>query len=843
MKHQDDSFFDASKKDHLLIAYETLSEINQAVFLFSLDGEKPEIIFQNRLSFEPAYSKAFQSLLDLMLQHGSHPNGNLEVYHEDKRKLLRYQILPIKSLAHPNGKCYAFNFEDVSHIDEFFRIEKQSNQFLQFKNQIFALSIQESNTYKVIKETLFKLKELVNANEVEFWSQESSSSLIENFPNALHDPWICLESTKALPFLDAKFVRTLAEEQQGEVIQVLPSKSKETKDLILIVPDKNKTRGLLYIESLHSDWLGKHIDWMKVIYILETFFFRKKAQEEAFLYRSMFHQNSDASLVIGALPNKNNEWIIEIANESFFQLTGYSEEEVISRSLSLLFGERSKRKSIDQLYSKLSMKMNFELELICYRKNGSSFDTKLTTSMIKDSEGQVKYILINLIDLSSQKILEENLSKRMLFELGVSSTTQALIQPTPSHSTLHEALKDFIYFTSMDSFCLLRYLPERQNIYYEIMMEVSRTDAHLSIQKANLSHEWLELGFQNWHENLQKGNYVSVSKPEADPNQKWFFARGVQYILLIPLEIQGKYYGCIVWEKKKIFPLDEDEIQLYRTVANWIGTYLERIRLSNELKLHRDHLELLVDRKTADLNQAKEKAESANRVKSEFLAHMSHELRTPLNSIIGFSQLIKLPEENLPGKQYLNIIHQSGNRLLKMINELLEYSKLEAGKVEVLMSEVCIYDLIMNCKENLTPQLKEKNINVLLHTNQLESFKLFTDKTKLFQIILNILSNAVKFSPPNANIIVTLNKESSYLSLSIQDFGEGISEKNKSRIFESFTRLSASPNTEGSGLGLAISKKLADLIRANICFESSEHLGSTFQVLLPLNDNLANLNK
>ena len=233
-------------------------------------------------------------------------------------------------------------------------------------------------------------------------------------------------------------------------------------------------------------------------------------------------------------------------------------------------------------------------------------------------------------------------------------------------------------------------------------------------------------------------------------------------------------------------------------------------------------------------------AEAENQNKSQFLANISHELRTPLNAIIGFSEIIKDEVlgklDNLQYRDYIKDIHGSGVHLLSLINDILDYSKAEAGKLALVMDDVDITKTIVNCIRLVSPRAEESNV-ALTYDVPDEHYVLRTDAKKVKQIMLNLLSNAVKFTPAGGEVRVILwqNVVNDTLVIEVKDSGIGIAQKDISRALAPFGQVDSalSRKYEGTGLGLPLTKKFVELMGGTFTMQSAEGKGTTVSFTLP----------
>lgn len=244
-----------------------------------------------------------------------------------------------------------------------------------------------------------------------------------------------------------------------------------------------------------------------------------------------------------------------------------------------------------------------------------------------------------------------------------------------------------------------------------------------------------------------------------------------------------------------------------------------------------------------ELMKAKEKAETASRVKSRFLSNMSHELRTPLNGIIGASNLL-LQEEHLPSQQsHLDILKFSSEHMMLLISDILDFNKIEAGKLELSEEPVNMQEFVKKVISQFEGQIAVKGLQFNKHIDQRLDLELFTDETRLYQILSNLLSNAIKFTSQGSisfevkKVFSTSTKAT--VQFIVRDTGIGIPKEKHKEIFESFTQADINTTRKygGTGLGLAIIKKLIAMFNSELFLESEEGKGSMFYFTLELKIN------
>jgi PAS domain S-box-containing protein len=332
-------------------------------------------------------------------------------------------------------------------------------------------------------------------------------------------------------------------------------------------------------------------------------------------------------------------------------------------------------------------------------------------------------------------------------------------------------------------------------------------------------------------------------------------AHGLEACWSVPIHSSsGSVVGTFaIYHGRPCMP-DAGHLKLLGTVAHICGIAIEHWQVETELTHHRDHLEKMVRQRTQELEIARDRAQSSNRAKSTFLANMSHELRTPLNSILGFSELLSLDKTHpLQAEQqtHLGFIMESGNRLLNLINDLLDMSKIEAGKMEMDIEMFDVRVLINHVLKYHAIALDERNIKV--RTYCADDIGLCRgDMRKIHQVLDNLMSNAMKFTPAGGAITlkaqwvnpgacpIQLTRADTdardLLKINVTDSGIGIRAEDQGKLFEPFQQLDGELNRqyEGTGLGLSLCRKIIQMHGGGIWLEQSEPgQGSTFAFVIP----------
>jgi signal transduction histidine kinase len=318
---------------------------------------------------------------------------------------------------------------------------------------------------------------------------------------------------------------------------------------------------------------------------------------------------------------------------------------------------------------------------------------------------------------------------------------------------------------------------------------------------------------------------VETDSPDSKPRQA---ISGARTLLTTPLLPKGRAFGAIVIRRMEVRPFSDKQIELLRTFADQAVIAIENVRLFQEIQ-----------EKSRQLETVNERLKELDRLKSDFVSNVSHELRTPLTAIKGAVDLLL---REVPGRlnesqtHYLTRVRSNTQHLAGLINDLLDLAKIEEGKVELKEVRVSVGGLVHEVLETVKPMAAEKPVLLEVKVSE-PSVLVWADRDKVTQVLMNLVGNAIKFTPPQGRVTVSASKDNAeWAQVSINDSGPGISAEECQKIFQKFYQVSedGGPKPKGTGLGLAISKALVELHGGKIWVESEPGRGSTFSFTLPV---------
>lgn len=313
----------------------------------------------------------------------------------------------------------------------------------------------------------------------------------------------------------------------------------------------------------------------------------------------------------------------------------------------------------------------------------------------------------------------------------------------------------------------------------------------------------------------------------------------------MPLKVKDRVIGSLTVDRLQDHALNEDDLDVMVTVANQLAIALDHAAAYRQIEQLNIGLEIKVRDRTAVIEQvnsqlqvANQQLHELNQLKSDFVSTVAHELRTPMASIQGFAENMidgLLGHVNEKQSAYLSRIKYNTERLTRMVNDLLDLSRIEAKRMEVILAPVSLPELISEVMESLQKVAREKSVSLQAH-HQRNLPVIHGDTDKLHQILTNLIQNAIKFTQDGGQVLVTSDLPEPHLvELCVSDTGCGIPPGQIEKVFEKFYRADSAPaGTRGTGLGLAIVKSLIDLHGGRIWVESTLGVGSRFSFTLPV---------
>jgi PAS domain S-box-containing protein len=522
-------------------------------------------------------------------------------------------------------------------------------------------------------------------------------------------------------------------------------------------------------------------------------------------YRLLFENGNDG-IVLHELTAEGLPGDILEANDVMCRMLGYTEEEMIRLNAMDLQVEGSDEIWEDQ--KKILSHRNgilFERNLIA--KDGRNIPVEFHTSIVNIQGRSMALSIIR--DITERKLAEQE-RKLLAVELADRvAELRAVLDLAP-----------VAVWIAHDPQCLRitgnRYADE-------VVMQVPR-GANISASarpgEADVTFRVFRNGAEMKPEELPAQMAAATGKPVDAEVLELLFSSGRVVILL-----------------ESAVPLFDAEGQVRGAVA--AGAVVTDLKLAEEaLQKSNEELEQKIQKRTAELVEAKNAAEDALALKAAFMANMSHELRTPMNSVIGFTSLLLLDEQlTYEQKDYLEIIRNSGESLLALINEVLDFSKLEREKTELDLQSFDLRTIVEESLDLVSTKAAEKDLELICTFGKGAPESIIGDLGKLRQVIGNLLSNAVKFTKEGeVEVDVTSDPALRGVHVAVRDTGIGIPQEDMGKIFQPFIQgdMSFKRGYEGTGLGLSISKKLVELMGGRIWVESEEGKGSTFHFTIPV---------
>jgi len=336
-------------------------------------------------------------------------------------------------------------------------------------------------------------------------------------------------------------------------------------------------------------------------------------------------------------------------------------------------------------------------------------------------------------------------------------------------------------------------------------------------------------------EALRRGEtqVVDVDAMADGPETTALLTSGVHVYMVVPMLARGELIGALSFGGAR-GQFSDEQVEIAREAAAQLAIAITQARLAEAVKRHSEQLEQRVRERTHELAEAKAEADRANRAKSDFLSRMSHELRTPLNAILGFGQLLQMQADGGHDRESVEQILKGGRHLLELINEVLDISRIEAGRLPLSQEPVQIGEAVTRVLDLARPLAAERRIHVQIAGAALHHRYVLADTQRLQQVLLNLVSNGIKYNRDGGRLVVGCHEAATgRIRLTVADTGAGIPGERRARLFTPFDRLGAETSpVEGTGLGLALSHRLVEAMGGTIGLDDAEGGGSLFWIEL-----------
>ncbi|TVP43078.1 MAG: response regulator [Mongoliibacter sp.] len=613
--------------------------------------------------------------------------------------------------------------------------------------------------------------------------------------------------------------------------------------MYLSVPKTYRNQVLTLLAGTTFPWLAHsfsllgfsfyNIDFVPFTLLISAFFIYRGLfsfglfQKNPIAFKMIFENLNDGIIIFDKKKNiiASNKRATQILGQSNYQIQNCSVQEVCS--------------GIPELEKLFMSEEIFEVEF------SDPKNQLFYAGFLKNTdEGDLEYLFLR--DITKQKLAEEkirlneqklqNINTSLLRNEKMLTSIAFATKELLSNADLTRAIQKAITILGDGANADRAYLfensiDENGNYFSSQRFEWSALGVEPEIDNPNLQDLPIGLFGESMDYLIKNQIYTNLVKNIEDPELKGLLdSQAIISILLIPIFVEKTFWGFVGFDDcQNEKQWSEGETALLISFAESISNAIERRNMENNLRI------------------SMETAKEASVAKSEFLANMSHEIRTPLNGIIGFSDLLMKTDLNQTQKEFLQSIVDSGHLLLDLVNDVLDFSKIEAGKLELSLSKINLAELVNESVKLIKPMTDEKGLEIIIKLPENLPAYFSADATRLKQVLINLLSNAGKFTQEGKiELVITaedlIKEDYADLEFAVIDTGIGISEEKKDIIFEAFAQEDNSTTRRygGTGLGLSISNKILKLMNSKLELETELGKGSKFSFKLTLPIEKAN---
>lgn len=565
----------------------------------------------------------------------------------------------------------------------------------------------------------------------------------------------------------------------------------------------------------------------------------RKKNEERIAYQAMLLREVNDAIVATDRTGKITSW-----NPAAERLYGWKSEEVVGLAYDEVIQFGYKGITRTEVEKELEKKSLWRGEVTNYSKEGKELYVDLSLALVRDSAGTPTGTVSINRDVTEQKKNELAIKKQNKRLSVINRTAFAVRDALDVSEILNKSLTRLLEFEDMSAAAVyllndgLKNLELTASLGFSPLFEKTSfvADSIGSLFADVMKHSEAEV-FPEVEKAFSRSEYFKILSEEM-----------MSCAVLTPIIGTRRQYGVLVTASKGKPDVTLPDKEFFMMVSRVIGAavenaflYSDLLEKSKELEDSNEQLRMSkvwVEEANAQLIQANQQLEEASRLKSQFLANMSHELRTPLNSVIGFTNLILTDDLQPPTgdqKEGLDIVLRNAKNLLALINDILDLSKIEAGRMTITPEEFKMETIVSDSLATVDPLVGDKPVKLLSEIDALVP-PIQSDPARIKQIVLNLLSNASKFTDEGHIKVAVKMLDENFVSVAVEDTGTGIPPGFLEVVFEEFRQVDGS-NTRrhgGTGLGLAISRKLARMLGGDLAVQSEMGKGSTFTLTIPV---------